>query len=149
MYREGDYRVGAEGAAGLRGFCFQRRRSPECLKAKRVLPAKSDCRDSPEGSSNATTRDERDPMVYVDSALTQDGGCVRRRVWKAGLSAMSTCWHSEGEKGPQEEGTPVGMPLIRSWDHLTFSRVVMGRGEESCERKIDKVLEMRWEACVS
>ncbi len=97
MYREGDYRVGAEGAAGLRGFCFQRRRSPECLKAKRVLPAKSDCRDSPEGSSNATTRDERDPMVYVDSALTQDGGCVRRRVWKAGLSAMSACWHSRGE----------------------------------------------------
>src|SRR6266702_5038501 len=81
MYREGDYRVGAEGAAGLRGFCFQRRRSPECLKVKRVFPAKSDCRDSPEGSSNATTRDEMDPALYVEGALTQDGGCVRPRVW--------------------------------------------------------------------
>ncbi|SRR6266702_3451186 len=89
--------VVAEAAAALRGFCFQRRRSPECPKAKRVLPVKSDHRESPEGSSNATTSDETDPAVYVEGALTQDGGCVRRRVQKAGLSAMSTCWHSEGE----------------------------------------------------
>jgi len=94
---EGDHQADVEGAARPHGFCFQRRRSPECLKANRVLPAKSDRRDSPEGSSNATTSDERDPAVYVDGALTQDGGCVRWRVRKAGLSAMSACWHSEGE----------------------------------------------------
>jgi len=41
------------------------------------------------------------------------------------------------------------MPLIRRRDHLTFSCMVMGRGEESWERKVDKVLEMKWEACVS
>ncbi len=39
--------------------------------------------------------------------------------------------------------------MIRRWDHLTFSRVVMGRGEELWERKVDKELEMKWEACVS
>ncbi len=74
---------------------------------------------------------------------------MRRRVRKAGLSAKSACRHSEEEKGPREEETPVGMPLIRSRDHLTFSRVVTGRGEESWERKVNKTSEMKWEACVS
>jgi len=74
---------------------------------------------------------------------------VRQRVWKAGLSAKSICWHSEGEKGPQEEETLVGMPLIRRRDHLTFSCEVIGRGEALWERKVDKVLEMKWEACMS
>jgi len=41
------------------------------------------------------------------------------------------------------------MPLIRRQDHLTFSHEVMGRGEESWERKVDKISEMKWEACVS
>ena len=39
-------------------FCFQRRSSPECPKAKRVFPATSNRRESPRGSSNVTTRDE-------------------------------------------------------------------------------------------
>ena len=39
--------------------------------------------------------------------------------------------------------------MIRRWDHLTFSCEMMGRGEESWERKVDKRSEMRWEACVS
>ncbi len=34
---EGDYQADAGGAAGPRSFCFQRQRSPECLKVKRVL----------------------------------------------------------------------------------------------------------------
>src|SRR6266571_6661974 len=73
------------------------KRKETCLNFVTVLPAKSDCRESPEGSSNATTSDEMDPAVYVDSALTQDGGCVRQRVQKAGLSAISACRHSEEE----------------------------------------------------
>src|SRR6266702_6566112 len=139
----------AEVAALLRGFCFQRRSSPACPKANRVLPPKSERRESLEGSSNATTSEETDPGPYVEGALTQDGGCVRRRVRKAGLSAMSACWHSEGVKGPRVEEAPVGMPLIRRRDHLTFSREVTGRGDESWERKIDRASEMKWEACVS
>ncbi len=43
------------------GICFQHLKSPECLKAKRVFPPKSDRRDSPEGSSNATTNEETEP----------------------------------------------------------------------------------------
>ncbi len=39
--------------------------------------------------------------------------------------------------------------MIRRQDHLTFSCEVIGRGEESWERKVDKVLEMKCEACVS
>jgi len=97
VYREGDQRADVKGAAMPHGFCFQRWRFPECPKANRVRPAKSDRRDSPEGSSNATMSDERDSTVYIDGALTQDGGCVRQRVRKAGLSAISACWHSEGE----------------------------------------------------
>ena len=73
MYHEGDNQADVEGAAGPCGFCFQCQRSPECPKVKRVFLAKSDHRDSPEGSLNATTRDERDLTVYVDGALTQDG----------------------------------------------------------------------------
>ena len=74
---------------------------------------------------------------------------MRWRVWKAGLSAESACWHSEGVKGLRVEEAPVGMLLIRRWDHLTFSCKVTGRGEELWERKIDKTSEMKWEACVS
>jgi len=40
---------------------------------KRVFPPKSDCRESPRGSSKATTREETEPSEYVKGALTQDG----------------------------------------------------------------------------
>ncbi len=50
------------GAATLpHGFCFQRLNSPECPKAKRVFPPKSNHRDSLEGSSKATTNEEIEP----------------------------------------------------------------------------------------
>jgi len=39
-------------------FCFQWCNSPECPKAKRVFPTRSNHRDSLEGSLNATTRDK-------------------------------------------------------------------------------------------
>jgi len=74
---------------------------------------------------------------------------MRWRVWKAGLSAESACWHSEGVKGLRVEEAPVGMLLMRSQDHLTFSCEVTGRGEESWERKVKRRSEMRWEADVS
>src|SRR6266702_508577 len=48
-------------AALLQGFCFQHWSSPECPKANRVFPPRSDRRESPEGSSNATTSEEMDP----------------------------------------------------------------------------------------
>jgi len=48
-----------------RSVCFQRLNSPECPKAKRVFPPKSDRRDSPEGSSNATTNEETEPVMRL------------------------------------------------------------------------------------
>src|SRR6266702_8199883 len=84
----------AEVAALLRGFCFQRQSSPECPKVKRVFPPKSDCRESPRGSSKATTREETEPSEYVKGALTQDG-CEAEGL-EGRVSAMSACWHSEG-----------------------------------------------------
>ncbi len=63
---DGGYQCGkdqpdADVAVLPQGFCFQHRSSPECPKAKRVLPPKSERRESPEGSLNATTREETDP----------------------------------------------------------------------------------------
>ncbi len=50
------------GVAALpRGFCFQCWSSPECPKANRVFPPRSERRESLEGSSNATTSEETDP----------------------------------------------------------------------------------------
>jgi len=43
------------------GFCFQHCVSPECPKVNMVFPAKSDCRDSPEVSLNATMSDKMEP----------------------------------------------------------------------------------------
>ena len=54
--------------------------------------------------------------------------------------------HSDGEKGAMQDGdTPVGMPLMRMHDHLTFSRLRRGRGKwPSWDRKVASV-EVMWE----
>src|SRR6266702_3853488 len=60
-YQCGKDQLDAEVAALPRGFCFQCQSSPECPKAKRVSPPKSNHRDSPRKSLKATMSEETEP----------------------------------------------------------------------------------------